>query len=156
MSVCIQTHDFDHQQEYQRLRDDSHKVGAIVTFCGLVRDFDDGSGEGLELEYYPEMTEASLNNILEQAYERWPIIKAKIIHRVGNLYLGDQIVFVGINSPHRDAAFDACRFIMDFLKTQAPFWKKALSKEGDYWVEAKDSDKDAEKKWHQPISDTDN
>lgn len=147
MSIRIQTADFDLGTEYQLLRDKAYQIGAIVTFCGLVRDFDEGDGQFLELEYYPGMTEQSLKQIIDQAKERWQIINAHIIHRVGKLTLGEQIVFVGVNSPHRDAAFLASQFIMDHLKTQAPFWKRAISKNQTYWVEAKAKDQEAKKLW---------
>lgn len=147
MSVRIQTNDFDLGAEYQALRDKTHQVGAIVTFCGLVRDFDEGNGQHLELEYYPGMTEQSLNNIIDQAKERWPILNAHIIHRVGRLALGEQIVFVGVNSPHREAAFFAGQYIMDYLKTEAPFWKRAVNKSQSYWVEAKAKDQQAKQRW---------
>ena len=147
MSISIQEQDFNHAEEYQRLQSDAPEIGAIVTFCGLVRDFDHGKGCGLKLEHYPGMTEKTLANIIKQARERWPIINVRIVHRVGALALGDQIVFVGVNSAHRDAAFRACEFIMDFLKTQAPFWKKAITSGQEYWIAAKPSDKDAEQRW---------
>ena len=152
MSVRIQTEDFDCGVEYKRLRDQCFQTGAIVTFCGLVRDFDNHQGKYLELEYYPGMTENSLSNIIEEAKKRWPIFDADIIHRVGKLALGEQIVYVGVNSAHRQDAFLACQFIIDFLKTQAPFWKKAFTQQGAYWVEAKDSDRQSAKYWDQPKS----
>jgi molybdopterin synthase catalytic subunit len=93
------------------------------------------------------MTETALTRICEQAAQRWPIINARIIHRIGPMHLGEQIVFVGINSAHRKAAFHACEFIMDFLKTDAPFWKKAITSDSEYWVEAKTSDQEASKTW---------
>lgn len=146
--VSIQEKNFDHGEEYQRLYNDAPHIGAIVTFCGLVREFDHGKGQGLNLEYFPGMTEKTLLEIIEQAKQRWPILNARIVHRVGNLKLSDQIVFVGVNSPHRKAAFNACEFIMDFLKTKAPFWKKAISSDKDYWIEAKESDQEAKEKWN--------
>lgn len=147
MSISIQQQDFNLAEEYQRLRDEAPSIGAIVTFSGLVREFDQGKGRGLYLEHYPAMTSNTLENIIRQAQTRWPITNARIVHRIGKLSLGEQIVFVGVNSPHREAAFRACEFIMDFLKTQAPFWKKALTTEGEYWVEAKDSDFSAGQRW---------
>ena len=149
MSVSVQEKNFDHTEEYQHLYNDSPHIGAIVTFCGLVREFDHGKGEGLRLEHFPGMTEKTLLDIIEQAKQRWPILNARIVHRVGKLTLSEQIVFVGVNSPHRKAAFHACEFIMDFLKTQAPFWKKAISSEKEYWIEAKQSDQLAKQKWDQ-------
>ncbi len=145
--ISIQEKDFDHAEEYKQLCADAPRIGAIVTFCGLVREFDDGEGEGLFLEHFPGMTEKTLQNICEQAHQRWPIISTRIIHRIGKMNLGEQIVFVGVNSAHRKAAFNACAFIMDFLKTQAPFWKKAINTNTEYWVEAKDSDQKAQQQW---------
>jgi molybdopterin synthase catalytic subunit len=147
--IKVQEQDFNLEQEYQQLCQDAPKIGAIVTFSGLVREFDNGHGDGLVLEHYPQMTEKVLVDIVDKAKEQWPIISCRIIHRIGKLNLGDQIVFVGVNSAHREAAFDACRFIMDFLKTQAPFWKKALSQKGDHWVEAKTKDFDKQQRWLQ-------
>lgn len=149
MSISIQQEDFDQAQEYQQLLSDAPRIGAIVTFCGLVREFDQGDGKSLELEHFPGMTEKTLLDIIEQAKQRWPIINARVVHRIGKLALGEQIVFVGVNSAHRKAAFHACEFIMDFLKTQAPFWKKAISTQKEYWVEAKQSDQLASEKWDQ-------
>jgi molybdopterin synthase catalytic subunit len=147
LSISIQTDDFSQSEEYQILCNDAPSIGAIVTFCGLVREFDDGRGEALFLEHFSGMTETALTRICEQAAQRWPIINARIIHRIGPMHLGEQIVFVGINSAHRKAAFHACEFIMDFLKTDAPFWKKAIASDSEYWVEAKTSDADAAKAW---------
>lgn len=147
VTILIQSQDFSQTDEYQTLISDAPQIGAIVTFTGLVRDFDDGQGRGLFLEHYPAMTEKVLSSISEQAAQRWPIINSRIIHRIGELALGEQIVFVGVNSAHRDAAFNACKFIMDFLKTEAPFWKKALTTKSDYWIDAKDSDQDAKNTW---------
>lgn len=146
-SIIIQRQDFSVAEEYQALMNDAPSIGAIVTFTGLVREFDDGRGRGLFLEHYPVMTENVLHDICQQAHKRWPIIGSRIIHRIGELALGEQIVFVGVNSAHRDAAFDACRFMMDFLKTKAPFWKKALNESGDYWIDAKQSDQTAKQHW---------
>jgi len=149
ISISIQNDDFSHSDEYQNLCNDAPRIGAIVTFCGLVREFDDNNGEGLFLEHFAGMTEKTLENICTQAAERWPIISTRIVHRVGAMTLGEQIVFVGVNSAHRKAAFHACEFIMDFLKTDAPFWKKALTKDSNYWVEAKASDQEAAQTWKQ-------
>ena len=148
LSISIQTDDFHHNDEYQTLRTDAPSIGAIVTFCGLVREFDDGLGEALFLEHFTGMTETALTRICEQASQQWPIISARIIHRIGSMSLGEQIVFVGINSAHRKAAFHACEFIIDFLKTDAPFWKKAITSDSEYWVEAKASDREAVKAWN--------
>lgn len=146
--IKVQHARFDMAAEYQRLLAASRSPGAVVTFCGLVRDF---SGDqqiiAIELEHYPGMTEKVLGKIVAEAHERWPIDQAHIIHRIGRLEVYEPIVFVGVSSAHREAAFSACQFIMDFLKTQAPFWKKEFTPKGSYWVEAKDSDTDAANRW---------
>lgn len=126
----------------------SNKVGAVASFSGLVRDFNEtGDILGLELEHYPGMTEKSLQGIVNKAAERWPLIAASVAHRVGKIWNGEVIVHVSVASEHRREAFEACEFIMDFLKTEAPFWKKELSSRGDHWVEAKASDDDARERW---------
>ncbi|MFD1007402.1 MULTISPECIES: molybdopterin synthase catalytic subunit MoaE [Oceanisphaera] len=145
--IQVQTEDFDLASEYGALSD-SYQTGAVVTFVGKVRDMNQGDKvSGMVLEHYPGMTEKALQGIVAQAYERWPLLACKVIHRVGALDLGDQIVFVGVASQHREAAFSACQFIMDYLKTQAPFWKKEQTSDGTRWVEAKDSDTQAAKSW---------
>ena len=150
--ISVQSEDFDLAAEYTSLREQSG-AGAIVTFCGLVRDLDQTNPghaekvEAIELEHYPAMTEKSLKAIVDQACERWQVHNVRLIHRVGRLRAKDQIVFVGVSSAHRCDAFSACEFIMDYLKTQAPFWKKQYTSNGDYWVEAKASDSDAAKRW---------
>ena len=149
VSISIQTEDFDLATEYALLRQDSPVIGAIVTFCGLVRDFDQGKGHSLSLEHFPGMTEKMLIAIIAKAKQRWPIINARIVHRIGKLSLGEQVVFVGVNSEHRSSAFQACEFIIDFLKTQAPLWKKAHTRTGDYWIEAKPCDHKATHKWRE-------
>lgn len=122
--VSVQVEDFSVDQEYQGLSEGTSS-GAVVTFIGKVRDMNLGDNVvGLHLEHYPGMTEKSLVEICNQAETRWPLLGVRVIHRVGDLDIGDQIVFVGVSSAHRGAAFDACEFIMDYLKTQAPFWKK--------------------------------
>ena len=148
MKISIQTEDFSLQQESDRLRELSSDTGAIVTFVGLVRDLDkDAKVSSLFLEHYPGMTEKSLALISEQAQQRWPLIDTTIIHRIGELKASEQIVFVGVSSRHRDAAFAACEFMMDYLKSQAPFWKKTRDETGEHWVAAKDSDEAAAKRW---------
>jgi molybdopterin synthase catalytic subunit len=146
--IKVQSEDFNQQIEYERLRTASH-TGAIVTFTGLVRDINQGEQiSALTLEHYPAMTEKSLLNIVELARARWSIINVTVIHRVGELQLLDQIVFVGIASLHRGDAFAACEFIMDRLKTEAPFWKKETNSGGkSYWVDARESDQSALNKW---------
>lgn len=146
--INVQEADFNIQNEYDAMRADNQEDGAIVFFTGLVRDFNQGNDvTGLFLEHYPAMTEKALEKIVQQAKDRWPINRVRLIHRVGQLYLADQIVFVAVSSKHREAAFDACRFIMDFLKNQAPFWKKETTTKGDVWVEALEKDQTAMEKW---------
>ena len=145
--ISVQTDDFDLNAEYESLRKRS-SAGAIVTFCGLVRDLDQTEAiKAIELEHYPGMTEKSLQAIVDIAQQRWSVHHVRVIHRVGKLHANDQIVFVGVSSAHRQDAFSACEFIMDYLKTQAPFWKKQISQSGEYWVEAKLSDSNAAKRW---------
>ena len=148
--ILVQRADFSLGEEYERLAA-RHDSGAIVTFVGKVRDFNQGDAvKGLSLEHYPGMTEKALVDIVNQARARWPLQECTLIHRIGDLLLGDQIVLVAVSSAHRDAAFDACHFIMDFLKTRAPFWKKELTAEGvQRWVEAKQSDDAAAARWRQ-------
>ncbi|WP_017222196.1 molybdopterin synthase catalytic subunit MoaE [Moritella dasanensis] len=146
-SIQIQTEDFDLATEYAALGQ-SHSTGAIVTFIGKVRDFNQGDNvSGLTLEHYPGMTEKSLAKILVEAETRWSIQGVKVIHRIGELALGDQIVFVGVASMHRGDAFQACEFIMDYLKTQAPFWKKEATEDGSHWVDARETDTTAADRW---------
>ncbi len=145
--IRVQAADFSVNDEYQALSND-FSAGAVVFFVGKVRDFNQGDNvTGLSLEHYPGMTEKSLEDIVIEAKARWPILGCRLIHRVGDLALGDQIVFVGVSSPHRQAAFDACAFIMDFLKTQAPFWKKEATESGARWVDARESDQSAVTRW---------
>jgi len=145
--IQIQTEDFDLAAEYAALGK-SHSTGAVVTFIGKVRDFNQGDNvSGLTLEHYPGMTEKSLSKILVEAETRWSIQGVKVIHRVGELALGDQIVFVGVASMHRGDAFQACEFIMDYLKTQAPFWKKEATEDGSHWVDARETDTTAADRW---------
>lgn len=146
--VRIQTDDFDLSREIAQLRAGNAKVGAIVTFVGTVRDLNEGATvAALELEHYPGMTEQSIDAIIEQACSRWPLYGALVIHRVGPLLPMDQIVLVAVTAPHRGEAFSACEFIIDYLKTEAPFWKKEQTPEGARWVDARCSDDDALKKW---------
>jgi molybdopterin synthase catalytic subunit len=146
--VRIQTEDFDLSREMAQLRAGNAKVGAIVNFVGTVRDLNEGASVAeMELEHYPGMTEQSIQAIIDQAKQRWPIDGALVIHRVGPLRPMDQIVLVAVTSPHRGEAFSACEFIIDYLKTEAPFWKKEQTPEGARWVDARTSDDDALKKW---------
>lgn len=146
--ISIQTEDFDAAAEYAWLRDSGAGTGAISTFTGLVRDHGDSQGvQGLYLEHYPGMTEQVIAGLIEEASSRWDVRKARVIHRVGRLGLQEQIVFVGICSAHRGDAFAACEYIMDALKTSAPFWKKELSESGEHWVEQKDTDLARTENW---------
>ncbi|MEZ8128528.1 molybdopterin synthase catalytic subunit MoaE [Enterovibrio norvegicus] len=145
--ISVQRDDFSVAEEYQWLNDNASD-GAVVIFVGKVRDMNLGDNvTGLTLEHYPGMTEKSLEEICYDAKARWPLGKVRVIHRVGALNLGDQIVFVGVSSAHRKAAFDACEFIMDFLKTRAPFWKKEKLVDDERWIEARDSDDEAANRW---------
>jgi molybdopterin synthase catalytic subunit len=146
--ISVQTQDFDFAYEYQKLRDSNNSDGALVTFVGLVRDINlQQSVSGLFLEHYPAMTEKVLNNIVENAREKWDLGSVSIIHRIGQLNVSEQIVFVGVTSQHRQSAYQANEFIMDYLKTQAPFWKKETTANGDHWIEAKTSDMEKSQDW---------
>ena len=146
--ILVQTAEFDLKQEYDRLRQSSLNVGAVTTFTGTVRDInDDEAVKVLHLEHYPGMTEKELGRILEEAAASWQIIASTVIHRVGDLLPGDEIVFVGIASQHRGDAFHACEFVMDYLKTRATFWKKEKTLEGDRWLTTRASDVEAAKSW---------
>ena len=146
--IRVQVHDFNQQIEYDALKNIT-SIGAIVTFTGLVRDINQGeSVSGLSLEHYPGMTEKSLIDIVEQAKHRWDIIESTVIHRVGPLKVSEQIVFVGVATQHRGDAFAACEFIMDHLKTKAPFWKKETFSNGEIkWVDARETDQQTISKW---------
>jgi molybdopterin synthase catalytic subunit len=152
MAVRVQTADFDLTTELAQLRANAPKVGAVVTFLGTVRDLNEGEHVAeMELEHYPGMTEKSLDDIVNQAKGRWDIFDALVIHRVGPLKPLDQIVLVAVTSAHRGEAFDACEFIIDYLKTEAPFWKKEQTPAGARWVDARVSDDEAMAKWA-PVS----
>lgn len=151
MTVRVQTEDFDLSAEIAALRKQAPKVGAVVTFLGTVRDLNEGEHVAeMELEHYPGMTEKSLEAIVAQAKSRWDIFDALVIHRVGPLMPLDQIVLVAVTSAHRGEAFDACEFIIDYLKTEAPFWKKEQTPSGARWVDARVTDDEAMQKWAQP------
>jgi molybdopterin synthase catalytic subunit len=149
MAIRVQTDDFDLGCELISMRSAGQgNIGAIVSFVGLVRDINDGDMVNmLTLEHYPEMTEKALQIIEIEAKTRWDIIDSLIIHRVGTLKPQDQIVLVAITSAHRSDAFHACEFIMDYLKTSAPFWKKEVTNQGERWVEAKLTDDLAKARW---------
>ena len=147
--VRIQTHDFDLSQEVAELRAQDQRVGAVCTFVGTVRDRNDGlSVSTLELEHYPGMTESSIEAMIDEAFKRFDIYGARVVHRVGPLQPLDQIVLVAVTSAHRGESFQACEFLMDYLKTQAPFWKKEQTPEGvARWVDARVSDDAALARW---------
>lgn len=146
--VRIQAEDFDLSAEVAQLRADYPKVGGVVTFVGTVRDLNEGAAVSeMALEHYPGMTEQAISNIIDQAKARWPIFSALVIHRVGPLQPKDQIVLVAVTSAHRGEAFAACEFIIDYLKTEAPFWKKEQTPDGARWVDARVSDDAALTKW---------
>jgi molybdopterin synthase catalytic subunit len=149
--ISIREQDFSLQEEYDKLR--STTSGAIVTFTGLVREFNhpeaDEPIDDLHLQHYPGMTEKLLRQIINDAAQRWPIDGVRIIHRVGTLRPGDQIVLVAVSSAHREAAFNAASFLMDYLKTKATFWKKTRSGQQQQWLEMKDSDREAARRWQQ-------
>ena len=146
--VCIQHDDFDVSHELAVLRQGDAGVGAVCVFVGTVRDRNDGNGvSSMTLEHYPGMTEKSLEEIIEKAKARWDIYDVLIIHRVGPLQVEDQIVLTAVTSAHRGEAFAACEYVMDYLKTLAPFWKKEDTPEGARWVDARLSDDEALKKW---------
>ncbi len=147
--VSVQSEDFDPGREAEALVAGRRDVGAIATFVGLVRDANEGSGvAAMTLEHYPGMTEAALEEIVADAHKRWPLQGVRVIHRYGRLEAGARIVFVAVASAHRGAAFAACEFIMDFLKTRAPFWKKEETGEGSRWVDAREADDEAVARWH--------
>ncbi|ANI54034.1 molybdopterin synthase catalytic subunit MoaE [Pseudomonas sp. DR 5-09] len=148
MGVRVQRKGFDAGQLISDLHARNPRVGAVVNFIGYVRDLNVGqSVNELFLEHYPGMTEKALEQIAEQARERWPLLAVEIVHRVGALSVSEPIVFVGVSSKHRHAAFEACAFIMDVLKTRAPFWKRETTQEGSHWVEARESDQNAAVRW---------
>ncbi|BDT66498.1 hypothetical protein os1_06610 [Comamonadaceae bacterium OS-1] len=148
--VRIQTADFDPTTELAALRQGDRRVGAVVSFLGTVRDWHpDATGEvlSLELEHYPGMTERAIEAMVDQALARFDIYAAQVVHRVGLLQPLDQIVWVAVSSAHRGQAFQACEFLMDYLKTQAPFWKKEVTPDGARWVDARVQDDAALQRW---------
>ena len=150
--VSIQTADFDLSTEVAALRAADGGVGAVATFIGTVRDSSDGQGVSvmeleLELEHYPGMTERAIEAMIDAAHERFDIRAVRVVHRVGPLAVGEQIVLVAVTSAHRGQAFQACEFLMDYLKTQAPFWKKESTAAGSHWVDARNSDDAALRRW---------
>lgn len=148
MTVRIQREDFDAGAEINRMRLGRPDTGAVASFIGQVRDLNDGSNvSSMVLEHYPGMTEKALAAIVEQAKQRWDIFDALVVHRVGTLQPTEQIVLVVVSGAHRGEVFAACEFIMDYLKTEAPFWKKEQTAEGERWVESRSSDDQARARW---------
>lgn len=146
--ISVQTENFSVGEQYQWLSE-CESDGAVVTFTGKVRNHNLGDAvSALTLEYYPGMTEKALHDIVIEARSRWPLQRISVIHRVGRLNIGEEIVFVGVTSSHRNSAFESAEFIMDFLKTRAPFWKKeGLSEDNERWVDARQSDHDSAERW---------
>lgn len=150
LNVVVQDEDFDVSVLQAQLLLGKAAEGAVATFTGYVRSRNENRNvHCLELEHYPGMTERSVLTILEECGQRWPVLSAGVVHRVGKLKPGDQIVWVGVSSSHREASFAACEFIMDYLKTRAPFWKKELGPEGGHWVDARTSDNERAERWQQ-------
>ena len=155
MAVRIQTEDFDVSREIATLRAGNRGVGAVASFIGIVRDINDADEiRSMTLEHYPGMTERSLTAIVDEAKRRWDLHDILVIHRVGELKPTDQIVLVAVSSAHRGEAFAACHFVMDYLKTRAPFWKKERTPQGERWVEARMSDDTAAAHWQEPSEAT--
>ena len=149
MTVRIQTADFDAGAEIALIRRGNPRIGAVASFIGVVRDVNDGDSVAeMTLEHYPGMTEKAIEEIVVQAKGRWKVLDALVVHRVGTLKPTDQIVLVIVTSAHRGDAFAACEFIMDYLKTRAPFWKKEATPAGERWVDARASDDDAAARWN--------
>lgn len=150
MPVRVQREDFDAGAEIARLRANDPRVGAVASFIGVARDRNDGARvASMTLEHYPGMTERALEDIVAQAKRRWDVIEILVIHRVGELKPLDQIVLVVVTGSHRGDAFAACEFVMDYLKTEAPFWKKESTPDGTRWVDARDSDDAARDRWNE-------
>ena len=146
MAVIVQEHDFDLAAELAQLRGNDGSAGAVISFVGLVRG--DSDLRALELEHYPAMTTKALEEIEAAARERWGLVDVRIVHRFGRLELGQQIMMVAVSAPHRRAAFESADYIMDFLKSRAPFWKREHAASGEtQWVDAKETDEDALNRW---------
>lgn len=145
--IKVTKEDFDISKEIEYIKKNNKNIGAIVSFIGAVRDIEESKLKFMNLEHYPKMTEKSLKEIVLKAKKRWHIFSTTIIHRVGELKINDQIVLVITTSKHRQDAFDSCNFIIDYLKTDAPFWKKESTNNNDYWVKSKVSDIKKKKQW---------
>ena len=149
-AILIRQQPFDPNWEAEQVRLGNPKVGAVVTFLGLMRDFNEGDGvAGMTLEHYPGMTEKALRAILDEARGRWQLEAVRVVHRVGELRPEEPIVLVAVASSHRGEAFRACEFIIDYLKHRAPFWKREQTADGPRWVEARDADQQAEERWRE-------
>jgi molybdopterin synthase catalytic subunit len=150
LAISVQEEDFDTAHLQRQLLAGAGQEGAVATFTGYVRTENTGRAvQAMTLEHYPGMTERSIEAILERACQRWPLLAASVVHRVGRLQPGDQIVWVGVSSAHRAASFSACEFVMDYLKNEAPFWKKEEGPEGSGWVEAREEDQGRASRWDQ-------
>ncbi|MCM2971566.1 molybdenum cofactor biosynthesis protein MoaE [Larsenimonas suaedae] len=147
MTVRIQPDAFDINAEYLEFTENNREMGGVVMFVGRVRDMIDASVEALTLEHYPAMTERILDDLVKDAKARWNIDQARIVHRVGRLSLGEDIVLVIVGARHRQSAFEACAYLMDILKTDAPFWKQEHTSHGSYWVRERESDQHAKDRW---------
>jgi molybdopterin synthase catalytic subunit len=153
MAVRIQAEDFDAGAEIAALRRGNPRIGAVASFIGVCRDANDGDAVSrMTLEHYPGMTEKALEKIVAEAQQRWKVMDVLVVHRVGELKPTDQIVLVVVAGAHRGEAFAACEFIMDYLKTRAPFWKKEQTPQGSRWVEARVSDDEVARRWEPPKS----
>ena len=154
MSVSVQSETFDVGAEFRSLTEGDASIGGVAMFVGLVRDLNPDAGDGqvspLTLEHYPGMTERQLEAIEAEAWERWPLMKTRIVHRFGRMEPTEPIVLVICCSAHREAAFEACQFAMDWLKTKAPFWKVEETDDGERWVDARESDSEAASRWSDP------
>lgn len=154
-SIRVQSEPLDPNREIELLRGEDPAIGAVVSFIGLMRDLNDGSRvDSLFLEHYPGMTERALEQIVKLAFERWSLQGCRVVHRVGLLKPTEPIVLVAVASAHRKEAFRGCEFIIDFLKTQAPFWKKESTDEGERWVDARESDDEAIRQWSEDVKDS--
>ena len=147
MRVLVQDASFDPGAELNRFTGSDTANGAIVTFTGVVRDLEGGNLDVMEIEHYPGMTQAALGKIADEAQKRWSLGDVLVIHRYGRLKPGDQIMMVATSAPHRRDAFEAAEYLMDYLKSRAPFWKKEITLDGELWVAAKDEDEDALRRW---------
>ena len=147
MRVVVQEEPFDFGAEAEAFASGRHDMGAVVTFTGVVRNFGGGGLDAMEIEHYPGMTQKALEEIATEAARRWSLGEVLVIHRYGRMGPGEKIMMVATAAPHRKAAFEAAEFLMDYLKSRAPFWKKEIGSDGESWVEARDVDEQALKRW---------